>query len=205
VGSKTAEGRLTSTGPVIEVSLKIKEMNICSEEMFRASTSALWSSFDSVAVHLATGPSNINVIVSCSVGDSVGSNVGDLLPDVGSTVDSNDGASVGTSVESYDGYNVGTSVEAYEGHTVGTNVGSWLGYSVPAQYLLDGYRVGLSVFKSSFALGQSVGALGVGITDGTRDGLSVGESVLYAEGFKLGWSVGYCVGNDVGVSVADFG
>jgi hypothetical protein len=143
--------------------------------------------------------------VTCSVGDSVGSNVGDLLEYVGSTVDGNDGASVGTSVESYDGYNVGTTVDAYEGHTVGTNVGSWLGYSVPAQYLPDGYRVGVSVFKSSFALGQSVGALGVGITDGTRDGLSVGENVLYAEGFKLGWSVGCRVGDTEGLSVADFG
>ena len=120
---------------------------------------------------------------------------------VGRAVDSNDGASVGTSVESYDGYNVGTSVDAYEGHTVGTSVGSWLGYSVPAQYLLDGYRVGLSVFKSSFALGQSVGALGVGTRDGTFDGLSVGVNVLYAEGLKLGTSVGTLEGGNVGLGV----
>jgi len=123
---------------------------------------------------------------------------------VGRTVDSNDGASVGTSVESYDGYNVGTSVEAYEGHTVGTSVGSWLGYRVPAQYLPVGYRVGADELYRSSSVGENVGIQGFeGESDGTFDGLSVGENVLCAEGFKLGSRVGFREGDTEGASVFD--
>jgi hypothetical protein len=137
----------------------------------------------------------------------VGSNVGVLLTYVGTTVDSTEGPNVGTSVESYDGSNVGTSEEAYEGHIVGTNVGPWLGYSVPAhpaQYFAVGYRVGADELYSSAVVGKNVGRGCEGLSDGTLDGLSVGESVLCTDGLSVGISVGNREGDAVGRSVAVF-
>ena len=138
----------------------------------------------------------------------MGSNVGVLLTYVGTTVDSTEGPNVGTSVESYDGSNVGTSEEAYEGHIVGTNVGPWLGYSVPAhpaQYFAVGYRVGADELYSSSSVGESVvHHFPEGASDGTLDGLSVGESVLCTDGLSVGISVGNREGDAVGRSVAVF-
>jgi hypothetical protein len=135
----------------------------------------------------------------------VGSNVGVLLTYVGTTVDNTEGPNVGTSVNVYDGSNVGTSDEAYEGHIVGTNVGSWLGYSVPAQYLPVGNRVEADELYSSSSVGESVvHHFPEGASDGTLDGLSVGESVLCTDGLSVGISVGNREGDAVGRSVAVF-
>ena len=174
-------------------------------ETLRALVIPLSSSTDSISVQVKIGPSNVSFNVTCIVGDSVGSNVGVLLTCVGTTVDNTEGPNVGTSVNVYDGSNVGTSDEAYEGHIVGTNVGSWLGYSVPAQYLPVGNRVEADELYSASSVGESVvHHFPEGTSDGTLDGLSVGESVLCTDGLSVGISVGNREGDTVGRSVAVF-
>ena len=113
-----------------------------------------------------------------AVGDSVGSNVGDLVLGVGSTVESTEGPSVGTSVESYEGYNVGTADKSYDGRSVGTRDGCLVGNSVPAQYLPVGNRVGAEELYISSVVGANVGRGCEGLSDGTLDGPSVGAREL---------------------------
>ena len=65
-----------------------------------------------------------------------------------------------------------------------------------------GYRVGADELYSSTVVGENVGRGCEGLSDGTLDGLSVGESVLCTDGLSVGKSVGNREGDAVGRSVA---